>query len=422
MRPFRALSSQSIPKPLPGRTPARLPWCPYSGARCWKRAPGLVRMGSGTWPVPWRTAPFSRSTVRKTISRKGFGRSRPVSIPYLLDARLLAQILLPGLRDYEPATVAGCLGCALPGGQDAACAARASAQVCLELLDILSNLDPDTLSTLARLAEGGGTGLERVFADTGRSGAAMEIGHRDGRNDPRKRPFDPGSHSIGDGSCEPREASEDPDLLDVDELAGLFEGGGLFESRMSGYEQRSQQVSMVRGVAGAFNDGEVLLVEAGTGTGKSLSYLTPALLWAVRNDLRVIVSTNTRNLQEQLFYKDLPFPVGPPGTAVQRHPAQGPVELPVPGPLATGHPAARGPSHPGRTGGRDPRWWCGRGKRIRATLPNTRGSTRERTAGCGRKSTGKGAPVPGARSRRRVSSTGPGRPPYRPMSSSSIMR
>src|SRR6185295_2423378 len=60
-------------------------------------------------------------------------------------------------------------------------------------------------------------------------------------------------------------------------------------------------------VAGAFNDDSVLFVEAGTGTGKSLAYLLPAILHATRNRERVVVSTNTINLQEQLLGKDLPF-------------------------------------------------------------------------------------------------------------------
>ena len=226
---------------------------------------------------------------------------------FVLDVRALAQILLPGLKDYEPATVAACFDADQPRGQDAADTGRMTAWNCLKLSGLLSDLDADVLATLVRLSEGGGTGLERVLAETLSASATTERTEPDAGDIRRNLPFDPGTHSIGDGSCDPGEESEAPDPLDVDELAGLFEEGGLFESRMEGFEQRPQQVSMVRGIARAFNDGEVFVVEAGTGTGKSLSYLTPALLWAARNGLRVIVSTNTRNLQEQLFYKDLPF-------------------------------------------------------------------------------------------------------------------
>src|SRR5205085_976197 len=73
------------------------------------------------------------------------------------------------------------------------------------------------------------------------------------------------------------------------------------------YEFRPQQVEMAKAVASAFNKGHHLLVEAGTGTGKSIGYLLPAILYAMRTGERVIVSTNTINLQDQLFTKDLPL-------------------------------------------------------------------------------------------------------------------
>ncbi len=231
----------------------------------------------------------------------------------LLDVRLLARILLPGLRDYERATVERCIDPGLLETRDGAEDAVKTAVLCQALLDLLASLDPDTMETLILLAEGTGTGLERLLArmtarTAGRGDAASRAGYstRSGERPPIARTA-LGLPTIGDGSCDPSEADRDLDPMDTEELARLFETGGLFESSMKGYEQRPQQVSMVRSVAGAFNEGEVLLVEAGTGTGKSLSYLTPALTWAVRNDQRVIVSTNTRNLQEQLFYKDLPF-------------------------------------------------------------------------------------------------------------------
>lgn len=74
-----------------------------------------------------------------------------------------------------------------------------------------------------------------------------------------------------------------------------------------GYEDRPSQREMARAVAATFNDGGVALLEAGTGVGKSLGYLVPALRWAAANGERTIVSTNTITLQEQLVAKDLPF-------------------------------------------------------------------------------------------------------------------
>jgi DNA polymerase-3 subunit epsilon/ATP-dependent DNA helicase DinG len=94
--------------------------------------------------------------------------------------------------------------------------------------------------------------------------------------------------------------------LDVDELAATLEEGGLFAQDFPGYEYRPQQVEMLRLVAEAFNESNHLLVEAGTGTGKSVAYLLPAASFAAQNGERVVISTNTINLQDQLYGKDIP--------------------------------------------------------------------------------------------------------------------
>ncbi len=96
------------------------------------------------------------------------------------------------------------------------------------------------------------------------------------------------------------------ELLSLEEIGRVFAADGMM-AHLKGFEQRDEQVRMAFAVAEAFNNDRAVLVEAGTGTGKSLAYLVPAILWAVRNNERVVVSTNTINLQDQLIKKDLPF-------------------------------------------------------------------------------------------------------------------
>ena len=85
-------------------------------------------------------------------------------------------------------------------------------------------------------------------------------------------------------------------------VAAAFAPGGPIALALDGFEARNGQLEMADAASAVFADGGVLLAEAGTGTGKTLAYLIPAIL----SRRRVLVSTGTKNLQEQIFYKDLP--------------------------------------------------------------------------------------------------------------------
>lgn len=94
--------------------------------------------------------------------------------------------------------------------------------------------------------------------------------------------------------------------IDPEEIEAALAPGGLLSRAHQGYEDRPTQRELARTVVEAYNGGGIALAEAGTGTGKSIAYLVPAIRWAARNRERTIVSTNTINLQEQLVEKDLP--------------------------------------------------------------------------------------------------------------------
>ncbi len=96
------------------------------------------------------------------------------------------------------------------------------------------------------------------------------------------------------------------ELLDPDELAAIIDDGGALSDLFHDFEPRQSQLDMLRLVARGFNEDRLVAVEAGTGVGKSFAYLIPALAWADRNDERVVISTATINLQQQLVEKDIP--------------------------------------------------------------------------------------------------------------------
>jgi ATP-dependent DNA helicase DinG len=90
-------------------------------------------------------------------------------------------------------------------------------------------------------------------------------------------------------------------------LREFFSPGGLLSRSSLAFEHRPGQYEMAQAVEKAFADKRHLIVEAGTGTGKTLAYLLPALRLARERNQRVIISTGTKNLQEQLYFKDVPF-------------------------------------------------------------------------------------------------------------------
>src|SRR5271154_163577 len=84
-------------------------------------------------------------------------------------------------------------------------------------------------------------------------------------------------------------------------IEGIFGSGGLLEKRHPGYEFRASQLEMAEMADDAFQKHQHVVIEAGTGTGKTLAYLIPA----IRSGRRVVISTATKSLQEQLFQKDV---------------------------------------------------------------------------------------------------------------------
>ena len=109
---------------------------------------------------------------------------------------------------------------------------------------------------------------------------------------------------------DPMESQDERAQADAQRLPSLhdfFSPGGVLSRSGLAFEHRKGQYEMARAIEKAFADKRHLIVEAGTGTGKTLAYLLPALRMARERQQRIIISTGTKNLQEQLFFKDVPF-------------------------------------------------------------------------------------------------------------------
>ena len=215
----------------------------------------------------------------------------------------LAYLALPAAKGYSLTQLIRQLSVRTGQSHRALDDARAARDVFLALLPKLARLDPALLSEYRRLSSESGWKIDELldaaeesvpFSLT--SPTSTAIGGVDSRElrDRLSRP-------------PPIQPTEDRVDIDPELIADALSAGSKFSDAVTDFEERSEQVEMAAAIAETINGGDRLMVEAGTGVGKSLAYLLPAALYAVKNGQRVVVSTNTINLQEQLVSKDLPM-------------------------------------------------------------------------------------------------------------------
>jgi DNA polymerase-3 subunit epsilon/ATP-dependent DNA helicase DinG len=220
----------------------------------------------------------------------------------VLDTYELAAVLLPTASRYNLGALGQAMGILLPATHRALDDARVTHRLFLQLYEKALTLPVDLIAEFLRLSEPFEWGASWIFSQILRARARQPIVPR------RVTGFAHGPilDRLPENPVNPGLPESGPTMLNPDEVSAILEHGGLFSHYFQSYEYRPQQVEMLRGITEAFNNGGHLLVEAGTGTGKSFAYLVPAALWAAHNNTRVVISTNTINLQEQLIKKDIP--------------------------------------------------------------------------------------------------------------------
>ncbi|MBI3241724.1 MAG: DEAD/DEAH box helicase [Chloroflexi bacterium] len=221
-----------------------------------------------------------------------------------LDTYDLAAVLMPAAGRYSLGALAQATGIILPATHRALDDARVSQALYRKLFERALALPLDVLAEIVNVGQeirwGGDLFFEEALAARSKEkmSGPLRVSHErvSGPLFADKEPVAP----------RPLKPAETRKPLDLPALSALLSPGGAFEKNFPSFEHRTQQVQMLEAVAEAFNNGGHLMVEAGTGTGKSVAYLLPAIHWAAQNDERVIVSTNTINLQDQLINKDVP--------------------------------------------------------------------------------------------------------------------
>ena len=278
-----------------------------------RRLPLKIERMVGIAPSELRDAPSFESIEGRITQLLGshpvVGHSVDTDIAFLsryglpgpsqvIDTFELASILVPEARRYTLSHLARRMGIAHSRAHRALDDAIAAKDLFLALMQRLENWDIELIREIAGSIEADAWPLKRLFDAvlqsaplTLRKASAPSQSLVKSRTSVRGRPL------------KPRDTVQP---LDVGALTELFEPDGPFAKTLKGYEYRSEQVAMMQEVAQAFNGSYHLMVEAGTGVGKSLAYLLPAVRFAVQNDRRVVISSNTINLQDQVAQKDLP--------------------------------------------------------------------------------------------------------------------
>jgi ATP-dependent DNA helicase DinG len=230
-----------------------------------------------------------------------------------IDTLEFASALLPRAPRYNLGALCAYLEIPLAATHRALDDALAAHALYRSLVEIARGLPIGSLAELVRFGQnvewGGGNALEDLYSQRLKEEGAIAKtpGVRFPVFEPAPRPAPRSEPAALQAPAEGKEgAGPEFSPLDPEEISAVLDQGGPFAAQFPGYECRPQQVQMAAAVARAFSVGTHLMVEAGTGTGKSLAYLVPAVYWSLRNGERVVISTNTINLQDQLLQKDFP--------------------------------------------------------------------------------------------------------------------
>lgn len=222
-----------------------------------------------------------------------------------IDTYELAAVLMPSASRYNLGALGRQLGIPLPATHRALDDARVTAAAFQELFKMASDLPLDLLAEIVRHSDQVEWDGAWAFQQALRARSRESIKPKPSLGKQNDGPlFDPLSSKKRKGP--PIQVPDEFVPINTEEAASVLEYGGAFAKYFESYEHRQEQVEMLKAVSEALSLGNHLMVEAGTGVGKSFAYLVPAAIFSLQNNTRVLVSTNTINLQDQLIKKDIP--------------------------------------------------------------------------------------------------------------------
>ncbi len=262
-------------------------------------APGLVEVGGellefiGDYPVVGHNIMFDINFLNSKLGHRMQNQ--------VIDTLDLVHFLMPCANSYRLEMLADFLKISIGNSHRAPDDAEKTSRLFYSLREVLSELNPEVLSQMYRLSESTDSVLagfiKKFIMERLREFPAVSA----------KLPYaflnSPRDDSSG------LFASRDQELvqqIDISQLASVLEPEGALAERNPQYKFRTGQVQMLNTVIRGFSKNQHMIIEAGTGTGKSLAYLIPAVGWAVNKETKVVIATHTINLQEQLWSKEIP--------------------------------------------------------------------------------------------------------------------
>jgi ATP-dependent DNA helicase DinG len=247
-------------------------------------------------------ASFDLAFLQRGLDQCGYS---PFDGP-VLDTLDFLRIVYPGLSTLQLSMVSQSFELEHDQPHRADSDAEAAARIFLQCLEKLQRLPLLTLQRLADLFAGGQPQLQDM------AWFFQELLHRkqlqSALDEDQHRYFRQFALRVDDWTEEaPPRGEGEADALDSDFDAFCEDLKQRMASRFPGYEHRQAQERMIREIMDALESGKHLMIEAGTGTGKSLGYLIPALYYGIKHEAKITVSTHTINLQEQIRKRDIPL-------------------------------------------------------------------------------------------------------------------
>ena len=239
----------------------------------------------GATPLCGHQIDFDLNFLNNELKRTG--REKLASSQ--LDTALLSRIITPNIGRFSLKQVAKSLHVELENAHRALADARASGEAACALLVKTDSVSPPILAAMARFAPP--SLLKTILFNAVRSK----------------------NHAVGFPASQGQAAAKKlmPEstrqAVALETIREFFANDGILSRVMPGFVERPAQTHLAKCVTESLNTASILVAEAGTGIGKSLAYLVPSVFYSLRNNCRILISTHTRNLQDQLISKDLPI-------------------------------------------------------------------------------------------------------------------